>query len=67
MDELAKNSKFVETYSIGKSYEGRDIKALKINTANSNKIFWIDGGHSELLIASLLILIKTFFIHFEVS
>ncbi|CAG0917676.1 unnamed protein product [Notodromas monacha] len=44
MDELAAANDFVETEIIGQSYEGRDLKVLKINTANSPVKFWIDGG-----------------------
>jgi hypothetical protein len=44
MDELAAANDFVEVETIGQSHQGRDLKVLKINTANAEKKFWIDGG-----------------------
>ncbi|CAG0917678.1 unnamed protein product [Notodromas monacha] len=44
MDELAAANTFVKIEIIGQSHEGRDLKVLKINTANSPVKFWIDGG-----------------------
>ncbi|XP_076358196.1 carboxypeptidase B-like isoform X2 [Tachypleus tridentatus] len=38
--------KLASTFSIGKSFEGRDLLVLKINTSKRSKkpIIWIDGG-----------------------
>jgi hypothetical protein len=47
MDDLAAaNPSWVSTEVIGQSYLGNDVKVLRLNTANSSKKFWIDGGTS---------------------
>lgn len=37
----------VKARTIGKTFEGRNLKVLEINTANSNDVFWIDAGTDE--------------------
>ncbi|XP_062539762.1 carboxypeptidase B-like [Armigeres subalbatus] len=46
MDYLAKSySDICSTRSIGKSFQGRDLKVLRISNGNpSNSAIWIDGG-----------------------
>ena len=34
----------MSTEVIGQSYLGNDLKIIHINTANSDKKFWVDGG-----------------------
>jgi carboxypeptidase A4 len=45
LDEMARTHDFVETVSIGKSYEGRDMKVLKIMKAGEGAPnVWIEAG-----------------------
>ena len=46
MDELAAKYDFVETEVIGQSYEGRDMKILKIckGGCGNKPAIWLDGG-----------------------
>ena len=57
LDETAAaNSDFIKTVSIGKSYEGRDMKVIEITKAGEGKPnVWIEGGniHKHLSIIAL--------------
>lgn len=45
MDDLAAaNPDWVSVETIGKSYQNRDLKVIRINPGNSATKFWIDGG-----------------------
>ena len=45
-DFLARNYSFLTTEVIGKSYEGRDMKVVKVckEGCGNKKAVWIDGG-----------------------
>lgn len=45
MDELAEaNPSWISTEVIGQSSLGKDLKVLKLNSANAEKKIWLDGG-----------------------
>lgn len=45
MDEVGRASQIAKVYSIGKSYEGRETPAIKINEKRYNlPIIWVDAG-----------------------
>ena len=46
MDELADQYDFAETEIIGKSYEGRDLKIIKLckGGCGNKPAIWLDGG-----------------------
>jgi hypothetical protein len=45
LDALAKEYDFVETLTIGKSYEGKDMKVVKIGRAGEGAPnIWIEAG-----------------------
>ena len=47
MDEVAANFDFAETEVIGSSYEGRDMKIMKIcqGGCGNKPAVWLDGGY----------------------
>ena len=50
MDDIADTYDFAETEVIGHSYEGREIKIIKIckEGCGSKPAIWIDGGNFRL-------------------
>ena len=61
IDELAvANSDFITTLSIGKSYEGRDMRVIQITKAGVGKPnIWIEGGNNffcEMTLRQLVII-----------
>ena len=56
LDDLANQYDFIETEVIGQSWEGRDLKIVKICKGGCGKkpAIWIDGG-SRTLFKALLI------------
>ena len=49
LDEVAASSEFAETEVIGKSYEGRDMKIIKIcqGGCGHKPAVWLDGGKNS--------------------
>ena len=49
-DTAAANSEFIKVVSIGKSYEGREMKVIEIRKAGPDKPnVWIEAGKNSLL------------------
>lgn len=45
LEELVqKDPNYISTTVIGKSFEGRDLKVLRIGNSNKKPIAWVDGG-----------------------
>ena len=53
MDELADMYNFAETEIIGQSYEGRDLKIIKIckGGCGNKPAIWLDGGMYDKIFA----------------
>jgi len=43
-DRVDENPSFVSTYVPGKSYEGRDLRVIRIGSAQAKRKIWIDCG-----------------------
>ena len=49
-DTAAANSEFIKVVSIGKSYEGREMKVIEIRKAGPGKPnVWIEAGKNSML------------------
>ena len=44
IDGIASSAKYAKIHTIGKTWEKRNIKVIEINTSNSKRVFFIDGG-----------------------
>ena len=44
IDELAANYDFVETFSIGNTYEDREQRVIKIGSGSNKPIVWVEAG-----------------------
>ena len=58
---VARHPDKAETFSLGKSYQGRDMKAIRISanvgSSSSKPIIWVDGGiHAREWISSATVM-----------
>ena len=56
MDQLAADyPNMVTVMSLGESYQGRDMKMIKVSTGTATQKMWIDGGKTRRKVIAILV------------